>query len=88
MEEAILSFLAEFKDQPDNWPSVGVIGICGPVNNNTVKVTLCPHWAEVSGDHLQTACNIDKFVFVNDFAAAGHGICKLDPAHYHQLNEN
>eukprot|EP00351_Strombidinopsis_sp_SopsisLIS2011_P002621 CAMPEP_0116883858 /NCGR_PEP_ID=MMETSP0463-20121206/16527_1 /TAXON_ID=181622 /ORGANISM="Strombidinopsis sp, Strain SopsisLIS2011" /LENGTH=226 /DNA_ID=CAMNT_0004539337 /DNA_START=270 /DNA_END=951 /DNA_ORIENTATION=- len=46
------------------------------------------NWAEVSGDHLQTACNIDKFVFVNDFAAAGHGICKLEPSHYHELNEN
>ena len=79
-EEAVKSFLKvrirflrsvqEFEGSP-NWPEVAVVGIAGPVDNNSVEVTNCPHWPPVDGEALSQSCNIRKFVLLNDFAVAG-----------------
>jgi len=80
-EEAVKSFLKvrtprndvnvqEFEESP-NWPEVAVVGIAGPVDNNSVEVTNCPHWPPVDGEALSQSCNIRKFILLNDFAVAG-----------------
>lgn len=48
-----------------------MIGIAGPVDNNLVEVTNCPHWPPVDGHALGQTFEIPSFVLINDFAAAG-----------------
>lgn len=72
--EAVEDFLAEFKGT-DNWPTIGVVGIAGEVNNNTVSTTNCPHWPISDGDAIAEELGCKCFTFINDFSAAGYGIC-------------
>jgi glucokinase len=58
-------------------PVVGVIGIAGEVNNNSVRITNCPHWPVVNGDAICDAFKFRSFSLINDFAAAGYGVCML-----------
>jgi glucokinase len=50
-EEAVKNFLKEFENS-GTWPTVAVVGIAGPVDNNTVEVTNCTHWPPVDGEAL------------------------------------
>ena len=50
---------------------MAVIGIAGPVDNNSVEVTNCQHWPPVDGEALSQSCKIPKFMLLNDFAVAG-----------------
>lgn len=61
----------EGEENAKNWPRAAVIGIAGPVDNNTVEVTNCPHWPLVDGSSISETCNIPHFILINDFAAAG-----------------
>lgn len=47
-EAAVVEYLQEFKGTKD-WPTLGVVGIAGEVNNNTVKTTNCPEWPIADG---------------------------------------
>lgn len=67
-------------------PSVGVVGIAGEVNNNTVRTTNCPHWPVSDGVQVSAEFKMQSFTFINDFAAAGYGICMLTPTDYVHLN--
>lgn len=60
-----------------NKPRIGVVGIAGAVNNNTVNTVNIPHWPTSDGIAVQEICKFDKFVFLNDFTAAGYGITTL-----------
>lgn len=50
---------------------MAVVGIAGPVDNNTCEVTNAAHWPIVDGTALSQAFNIPKFLLLNDFAVAG-----------------
>lgn len=64
-----------------------MIGIAGPVDNNTVEVTNCPHWPPVDGEALAQSCNIPKFMLLNDFAVAGLGVLNLRENDYYRLTD-
>lgn len=70
------SFLKEFEGT-STWPTVGVIGIAGEVNNNCVRITNCQHWPVVDGNAMKEAFKLREFELINDFAAAGYGVCML-----------
>lgn len=74
-EEAVKQFLTEFEGDKSNWPTVAVVGIAGEVKNNVVCTTNCPHWPAADGRALEQLFGIKNFQFLNDFAAAGYGIC-------------
>ena len=56
---------------------MGVIGIAGEVNNNCVRITNCQHWPVVVGNAMKEAFKLREFELINDFAAAGYGVCML-----------
>ena len=66
----------------DNYPEIAVIGIPGPVQDNTImKLPNIPHWKSENGDNLGKKLKIKRFLFLNDFACNSYGIqtkLKLD----------
>ena len=72
MESAFNFYL---KTVENNFPSIAVIGVPGPIQDNTVlKFANIPHWNTVSGDELGKKLGIKKFLFLNDFARNSYGI--------------
>jgi glucokinase len=49
IEDTINVFLEEFKDKPELWPKVAVVGIAGEVLENRVNVTNISHWPICDG---------------------------------------
>ena len=60
-----------------DYPKIAVIGIAGAVVNNSVHTTNVPHWTFQDGFSIAQNQNFESFTFINDFAAAGYGICML-----------
>lgn len=75
-DEAVRLFLEEFKGTK-NWPTVGVVGIAGEVKNNTVRTTNVKDWPIVDGNAIAANFSMKSFTLINDFAAAGYGVCML-----------
>ena len=72
MEKAFIYYL---KLVENNFPQIAVIGVPGPVQDNTImKLPNSPHWKGESGDELGKKLNIKKFLFLNDFACNSYGI--------------
>ena len=72
MEKAFIYYL---KLVENNYPQIAVIGVPGPVQDNTImKLPNIPHWKGKSGDELGKKLNIKKFLFLNDFACNSYGI--------------
>lgn len=61
----------------DEVPTIGVVGIAGAVIDNRVLTVNIPHWPNSNGFAIQEICGFDKFIFINDFIAAGYGISVL-----------
>lgn len=60
-------------------PRVGVVGIAGPVLDNAVQVSAnLRHWGKSDGYLIQEMFNLDSFLFINDFTAAGYGVTRLE----------
>lgn len=74
---AVAQYLEDVKGTV-NYPKLGVVGIAGEVNANTVKTTNVPHWLIADGNVIAAANGLESFTFINDFAAAGYGICLLN----------
>ena len=74
--ESLEILLKEYlSSKNDNYPEIAVIGVPGPVQDNTImKLPNIPHWKSVSGDDLGKTLNIKKFLFLNDFACNSYGI--------------
>lgn len=66
---------------------VGVVGIAGEVKDNTVRTTNCPHWPISDGNALAEIFKMKKFTFINDFVAAGYGVCLLKDSNVVKLNK-
>lgn len=60
-----------------NYPRIGVVGMAGPVCNNTVSAVNISHWPTSDGNAIAEELKLDSFVFINDFTAAGYGVCTL-----------
>ena len=59
----------------DNHPDIAVIGVPGPVQDNTImKLPNVPHWKSEDGENLGQILNIKKFLFINDFACNSYGV--------------
>ena len=72
MESAFKFYL---KTIENNFPSIAVIGVPGPIQDNTVlKFANIPHWTSESGDKLGKKLGIKNFLFLNDFACNSYGI--------------
>lgn len=71
----------------ENLPTVGVVGIAGEVNGNTVITTNCPHWPVNDGDQIAEVFEMKSFQFINDFAAAGYGVCNLKLSDHVKLDQ-
>jgi glucokinase len=62
---------------PSNYPKLGVVGMAGPVCNNTVSAVNINHWPTSDGNAIAEELKLDSFVFINDFTAAGYGVATL-----------
>jgi glucokinase len=72
LELLLKEYLSTVKD---NYPEIAVIGIPGPVQDNTImKLPNIPHWKSENGDNLGKKLNIKRFLFLNDFACNSYGI--------------
>ena len=59
-EEALNNFLNEFKGT-EFWPQVAVLGVAGPVDNNTVEFTNVSQWSLIDGTSLSQILEIPHF---------------------------
>lgn len=84
-QSAVEQFLSEFKGT-ENWPTVGVVGIAGAVNCNTVVLTNVEHWPVADGNAIAEDLGIKSFRFINDFEACGYGLCLLKRSDSVHLN--
>lgn len=57
-----------------NYPLIGVIGIPGPIFNNTIKIVANLDWPEANGTEVAKLLNMKKIIFLNDFVTNGYGI--------------
>jgi glucokinase len=58
--EALNNFLNEFKGT-EFWPQVAVLGVAGPVDNNTVEFTNVSQWSLIDGTSLSQILDIPHF---------------------------
>lgn len=56
------------------------------MKDNSVCTTNIPHWPVSDGKHIAAVFKLRKFDFINDFNAAGHGICLLQESDTFRLN--
>jgi glucokinase len=90
--QAYPSFIAcveEFLKNVDSslLPRVGVVGMAGPVKDNKIPVTVnIPHWPVADGAEVASKFNLDSFIFINDFTAAGYGISRVTNSQCKSLN--
>ena len=60
MESAFVHYL---KMVEKNYPQIAIIGVPGPVQDNTImKLSNIPHWKSESGDELSKKLNIKKYI--------------------------
>lgn len=51
-----------------------------------VHTTNCPHWPVADGAQIAATFGMQSFTFINDFAAAGYGVCLLKSNDFVHLN--
>lgn len=66
----------------ENWPTIGVVGIAGPVVDNTCKLTNITHWPTEDGKLIASSLPMESFRFINDFTAASFGTSTLTHKDY------
>ena len=72
--EAIEEFLEKDKNT-ENYPIYGVVGVPGPVENNTIlKFSNIAHWSSCNGEDFAKKLNMKDFKFLNDFTCNGYGV--------------
>ena len=76
----------EYKQGGEEWPKLGVVGIAGEVKENMVRTTNIPHWPRTEGKAIAQKYDMDQFELINDFAAAGYGLCQLKEKDFTRLN--
>lgn len=71
----------------DKMPLTGVVGIAGPVCDNTVDSTNIPGWGDQKGEEIRKELGLKSFKFLNDFMCAGYGVTCLRKQDYKPLND-
>jgi glucokinase len=66
-----------------------VIGLPGPVFNNTISVFANLDWPVTNGDEVGKVLNLKRLVFLNDFVVNGYGIIShiTEGVDYEKLND-
>ena len=72
----------------NDYPKVAVIGIAGPVENNSIQEMNNIPWPTFSGDELAQELGIEKCQVINDFTAVGYGILGLNDSDVVNMNPN
>ena len=71
--EAVMEYY--LKNKTNIYPSIAVIGIPGPVQENSFQSLInLPTWKPENGTLLQKKLKIKKFIFLNDFQCNSYGI--------------
>ena len=74
---------------PENYPRFGVVGMAGPVSNNTIPITVnIPRWPVSDGYKVAKQFNLQSFTFINDFTAACYGVSRIKPMQCVALNKS
>ena len=81
--QSLLEYFLQGKEKPQ----FAVMGIAGPVSDNTCKLTNVGHWPDIVGDQLAVTFQMDRFHLMNDFEAAGYGVLELKAADVININE-
>lgn len=63
------------------------MGIAGPVENNTCKLTNVENWPTIVGEELAAAFGMERFKLMNDFEAAGYGVLELKDGDVVNIND-
>jgi len=84
-DDVIADFLKEFEGT-DKWPEVLCLGIAGPVQNNSIKMTNVD-WPLVDGAHLEKKFGFKKATFLNDFVANGYGVLNLKESDFVKITD-
>lgn len=65
---------------------MAVIGIAGPIDDNTVRMANVMKWGLIDGRVLSEKLKIPLFKLANDFEAASYGVLLLSPEEIVSLN--
>jgi glucokinase len=73
-----------------DYPFIGVIGIPGPVFNNTITIITNLDWPTTNGEQVAKEMNLKSLVFLNDFVVNGYGILSniKEGIDYEKINNN
>lgn len=72
----------------ENYPKFGVVGMAGPVSNNSIPITVnIPHWPVSDGALVAKKFKLRSFTFINDFTAAGYGVSRIKESQCTKLNK-
>ncbi|CAD8088477.1 unnamed protein product [Paramecium primaurelia] len=82
-QDYIVEYLKDV--QKDNLPQIAIIGIAGPIKNNSTLMANTK-WTQVDGNAIGQALNIKPFLLINDFQAVAYGILGLQETDLIQLN--
>lgn len=67
-------------------PTICVVAIAGPVNNNSILMSNVQKWGLLDGPKLASHLKINRFVFLNDFEANAYGLMTLKDKDIIKLN--
>lgn len=78
--------IEDFLNGASAYPEVAVIGMAGPIFDNTVKLANVEKWGLLAGEDLGVALKIPHFRFINDFEAASYGLLLVPESDFVSLN--
>jgi len=64
------TFLKQFEGT-ENYPFIAVIGICGPIVDNSFSIIANLTWPKATGEELAKELNLKEFYFLNDMESIG-----------------
>lgn len=76
----------KFLEDAEFYPNIAVIGMAGPIADNTVAMANVPKWGTLDGEELSKTLNIAHFRFINDFEAASYGVLLVPETDFVPLN--
>lgn len=76
LDEVLEQFLSEFKGT-DKYPTIGVIAVACPVNQNCSEKFANCDWPPINGDETGKKFGLTSLTLLNDFEAIGHALNKV-----------
>jgi glucokinase len=81
-QDALITFL----QTSERHPVIAVLGVAGPIVNNTVAMANVPKWQTIDANKLGENLKIKYFSFINDFEAASYGVLIVPETDFISLN--